>query len=67
MPLIDEMKNTLMFIAEMSPRDQKVIAECLSRQVVAYDYARTMTFDQITKLTELALDDLSRTIDELKR
>jgi hypothetical protein len=67
MPLIDEIKNTLLFISEMNEEEQMDIAESLSRRVVAYDYAKTMSFDEVVKLTELALSDLSRSIAELKR
>ena len=66
MPLINEVKNVLLFIAELPEEEQKAIAQGLSMRVVAYDYARTMTFHEVMKLTELALDDLSRTIDELR-
>jgi len=62
MPLINEIKNTLLFIAEMPEEEQKDIAQSLSRRVVAYDHACTMTYDEIMKLTNLALGDLSRTI-----
>ena len=67
MPLIDEIKNTLLFIAEMNEEEQKDIAQSLSRRVVAYDYATTMSFDEVATLTELALGDLKRTLDQLKR
>jgi hypothetical protein len=67
MPLIDEIQNTLLFIAEMPEEAQKDIAQDLSRRVVAYDYARTMKLEEVYKLTELALLDLTRTIDQLKR
>lgn len=67
MPLIDEIKNTLLFISEMNEEEQMQIAEGLSRRVVAYDFAKTMSFDEVMKLTELALTDLHRSIDELRR
>lgn len=67
MPLIDEIKNTLLFISEMNEEEQMQIAEGLSRRVVEYDFAKTMSFDEVMKLTELALTDLHRSIDELRR
>lgn len=67
MPLINEIKITLLFIAEMSEEQQKDIAQMLSRRIVAHDYAQTMSFDQVMDLTELAIADLQRSIDELKR
>jgi len=36
-------------------------------RIAAYDYACTMTFDEVMKLTELSIQSLSRSIDELKR
>lgn len=67
MPLIDEIKNSLLFIAEMPEEEQRDIAESLSRRVVAFDYASTMTPEQITELTIRAFEDLSRTLDQLKQ
>lgn len=67
MPLIDEIKNTFAVRREMSEEQQKDIAQMLSRRIVAHDYARTMSFDQVMELTELAIADLQRTIDEMKR
>ena len=67
MPLAEEMRNVPPFVSELPERQQKEIAESISRYVVAHDYAQTMTLEQIMKLTQLVLDDLSRTIDGLKR
>jgi hypothetical protein len=67
MPLAEEMRTVLPLVSELPERQQREIAESISRYVVAYDYAQTMTLEQIVKLTQLVLDDVSRTIDELKR
>ena len=67
MPFIDEMKNVLLFVSELPEDQQREIAQSLSRRIVAYDYACTLSFDQVMKLTELSIADLSRTIDQLKR
>jgi hypothetical protein len=59
MPLIDEIKNTLLFISKMNEEEQMQIAEGLSRRVVAYDFVKAMSFDEVMKLTELAADRLA--------
>jgi hypothetical protein len=67
MPLIDEIKNTLLFVAEMSEEEQLDIAEYLSRRVVAKDYADTMSHDEIEQLMMLAFDDMVRTLEQLRQ
>ncbi len=64
MPFINEMKNVLLFVSELPEEEQEDIARSLSGRVVAYDYATTMTFDEVSRLV---LADLSRTIQQMKR
>ena len=66
MPFIEEMKNVLLFVSELPEQQQREIAQSLSRRIVSYDYACTLSLDEVMKLTDLALADLSRTIDQLK-
>jgi len=67
MPFTDKMKNVLLFESELPDAQQDEVAASLASRIVAYDYACTMTFDEVMKLTQLSIDDLSRSIDELKR
>ena len=66
MPLIEEIKNTLLFVAELPEEEQRDIAEYLSRRVTAHDYASTMTPDEIMRLTMHAFDDMVRTLEQLR-
>ena len=67
MPFTDKMKNVLLFVSELPEEQQNEIAATLASRIVAYDYACTMTFDEVMKLTELSIEKLSRSIDDLKR
>jgi len=64
MPLIQEIENALHLIEDMPDEDQMDIARQLSMHAVAYDNARTMTPRELMKLTELAMADLARSIDD---
>jgi hypothetical protein len=64
MPLIQEIENALLLIEDMPGEDQEQIARQLSIQIVALDNARTMTPHELIKLTELAMADLARCIND---
>ena len=64
MPLIQEIENALRLIEDMPDEDQMDIARELSMHAVAYDNSRTMTPRELMKLTELAMADLARSIDD---
>jgi hypothetical protein len=67
MPLIDEIKNSLLLIARMPEEEQRDIAESLSIRVVAFNYASWMTPELITELTIRAFENLSRTLNQLRQ
>ena len=67
MPLIKDIENVLPFIAELPEEEQKIIARQLSIRAVAYDHARTLTTPELMKLMDLAMADLARNVEMLKR
>mgnify|MGYP003580648673 CR=1 FL=1 len=67
MPFTDKMKNVLIFVSELPDEQQDEIAVSSSSRIAACDYACTMTLDEVMKLTELSIQSLSRSIDELKQ
>ena len=67
MPLIKDIENVLPFIAELPEEEQKIIARELSIRAVAYDHAPTLTTPELMKLMDLAMADLARNVEMLKR
>ena len=67
MPLIKEIENVMPFIGDLPEEEQKLIARQLSIRAVAYDHARTLTTTELMKLMDLAMADLARNVEMLKR
>ncbi len=65
MPLIKEIENALVFVADMPVKWQRDVALFLSGMVTSYDNERTMT-QQRLRLSELDQQEIERRLRNLE-
>jgi hypothetical protein len=66
MPLIKEIENALVFVADMPVKWQRDVALFLSGMVTSYDNERTMTHEQRLRLSELDQQEIERRLRNLE-